>query len=413
MTEETEDKAVEEQLTIVETASTYQSSDSNSQVLETYMKNLKKFPVLSKEEEIELAKSIKSGKDLLVDLIVNSPECLTELYFFQDYSFNQLKKIFKIDPNENVEEDFVRKKLNKLLKLLEKTISSQEDKDLKRLKKTLKILDLDLKALNRCLEPLSENKGSEVQETIKTAQNQILRAKNRLIECNLKLVFSQAKEYMNRGLQLEDLLQEGNLGLIKAIDKFDYTKGYKFSTYATWWIKQAFGRAIANKSRLVRVPVHMVETINKVNKATRKFIQKEGREPTEEELIALTKEDSDKIALIKNLSLNLKELDKPVTDSGDRLADFLIDKKSPNPYDLLEKKELGNVVRKLLSELPPRDEKIIRMRYGIGEKSEYTLEEIGNHHGLTRQRVEQIEKIYIQKLNTKVKRLGYNYKMFC
>lgn len=239
----------------------------------------------------------------------------------------------------------------------------------------------------------------------KAEQTAIL-AKNKLIEGNLRLVVSRAKNFTNRGLEFEDLIQEGNIGLMKACDKFEYRKGFKFSTYATWWIDQVLGRAIADQSRMIRLPVHMVETVNSVNKARNKLVQLHGREPSIQELMTETELDEDKVrktlAIAKDpLSLETSISNGETEDST--LEDLIADTSEPTPYQRVVRLMLQDGIKKLLSSLPPRDEKIIRLRFGIGEPNEadHTLEEIGNKFDVTRERIRQIEAEFLKQVKSK------------
>ena len=245
--------------------------------------------------------------------------------------------------------------------------------------------------------PIHEIK--EINRRMSIGEAKAMRAKKEMIEANLRLVISIAKKYTNRGLQFLDLIQEGNIGLMKAVDKFEYRRGYKFSTYATWWIRQAITRSIADQARTIRIPVHMIETINKLNRVSRQMIQEMGREPTPEELAERMEIPEDKVRKVLKISKQPISMETPIGDDEDsHLGDFIEDGNAISPVETATIDSLSESTREVLSSLTPREAKVLRMRFGIDMNTDHTLEEVGKQFDVTRERIRQIEAKALRKL---------------
>src|SRR5215213_3888023 len=280
-------------------------------------------------------------------------------------------------------------------KLSRKRIKPEEQRDLRRriLLARKKLLQIEI---DNFVNPVEIKRSLQ---SIVIGEQQTGQAKRELVEANLRLVVSIAKKYTNRGLQFLDLIQEGNIGLMKAVDKFEWRRGYKFSTYATWWIRQAITRAIADQARTIRIPVHMIETINKLIRTSRSLVQELGREPTSEEIARKMDIPVSKVRKVLKIAKEPISLETPIGEEEDSyLGDFIEDKKIINPADAVMNINLSEQTRKVLATLTPREEKVLRMRFGIGEKSDHTLEEVGQDFFVTRERIRQIEAKALRKL---------------
>ena len=319
-------------------------------------------------------KKIASLEGALLRLVMENKISREE--FLKYYLGNEINPKFESFLNENSNwKSFFKKKKKEFLEIKEKLIDFSKKIGL----------------------PLSEFK--KLVSTIQKGERESRIAKKEMVEANLRLVISIAKKYTNRGLQFLDLIQEGNIGLMKAVDKFEYQRGYKFSTYATWWIRQAITRSIADQARTIRIPVHMIETINKIVRTSRQILSERGREPTPEELAKKLAMPLDRVRKVLKISKEPVSLETPVGDEEDSsLGDFIEDQNALQPLDASIRSNLAESTTKILATLTPREERVLRMRFGIGMNTDHTLEEVGLQFSVTRERIRQIEAKALRKL---------------
>ncbi len=383
-------------------------------LVQAYFYSMGDISILKKDEETELAKRLEEGKKIIKEIVTTLP-----LYKKIEASLNEEEEE---EEELSPEEEKAEVALTKTIEILENYMSEIEAADkkitkygsLKGLrkiineKKTKKINVNKIQILAKDVEKVYKKISSEVGikvddlkamwDRIIKAKTLISTAKNELITRNLRLVVNIAKNYVGRGLPLLDLIQEGNIGLMKAVDKFKYEKGFKFSTYATWWIRQAITRALIDQTKTIRVPVHMMEFYNRVTKASRELTQQLGREPTKEEIAQKLGVPTKKVEEVFRAIQDPIALQTPIGDEDTELEDFIGDKNSPSPYSDAERIETSEHILKVLKSLTPKEEKVIRMRFGIGMERDHTLEEVGRHLNITRERVRQIEAKALRKL---------------
>jgi len=359
--------------------------DETEDIVQAYFHSMGNISILTRNEEVELAKRLEEGKEIIKRVVTTLP-----LYKKLEASLDGKEE----EDVNNSEKEKTDEALEMSLKVLDnlmlkieiaerKIVSKEVQNEYKRVASEVGIKIDELKAK---------------WDRITKARILVSEAKNELITRNLRLVVNVAKNYIGRGLSLLDLIQEGNIGLMKSIDKFDYKMGFKFSTYATWWIRQGITRALIDQTKTIRVPVHMMEFYNKVTRASRELTQQLGREPSKEEIAKRLEVSTGKVEGIFKSIQDPIALQTPIGDEDSKLEDFISDKDSPSPYSDTERNNVTEQILKVLNTLTPKEEKVIRMRFGIGFDKDHTLEEVGRHFSITRERVRQIEAKALRKL---------------
>jgi RNA polymerase primary sigma factor len=381
-------------------------------LVQAYFNSMGDISILSKFEETELAKKLEEGKNIIKDTIEKIP------------LFEKIKNTINVEDEESLltEAEKIDEAVNKSLTRIEELISiiQQEEQkigkygSLKQIKilinekkkkglktKKLEMLLKDVQNVFKRVESEAGEKIDVLKETwqrISKAKELVKETKNELITRNLRLVVNIAKNYVGRGLPLLDLIQEGNIGLMKAVDKFKYEKGFKFSTYATWWIRQAITRALIDQTKTIRVPVHMMEFYNRVTKVSRELTQELGREPANEEIAQKLSVPVRKVEEVFRAIQDPIALQTPIGDEDTELEDFIGDKVSPSPFFDAQRIETSEQIQRVLRTLTQKEEIVIRMRFGIGVDRDHTLEEVGRYLSITRERVRQIEAKALRKL---------------
>jgi len=409
--------------------------EKTDNIIWTYLKDIGRVSLLTPDEEHQIAKKIEKGEKNTRNILFELPQAVDELLQIgkqlKEETINIVDVIKNIDEMNHTEKEDMkyRKETISCIKNIKNLHDKREEiknkimeadepgrkelaNDLQRVKDKTEEILLDLKLNKKILAKIIKKIAQQIEfmddgearivkhklAELSEIDNKLKIVKDRLVQANLRLVINIAKKHMNRGLSFLDLIQEGNMGIMKAADKYDYQRGYKFSTYSTWWIRQGMTRAIADFGRTIRVPVHILENTNKISKATAILFQELGRKPNIEEISLKAGLPLEKVRKTMNVANGTVSIETPIGDDESKLSDFIADPKASSPFTELADASLKQEICKVLSTLTPREEKVIRMRLGIGEKTDSTLEEVGDVFGLTRERIRQIEAKALRKL---------------
>jgi len=415
MAEELLEEEESEEAPPAEAAAEVAEEVGGADLVDTYLKSVGRYPMLKIEEEQEFVRMLEEGKAALKEIAFSSPLAIPRIVALgQNIKEGHVKAQdvlrYPGEWRESYEADFMR-----LYNRMKRQLSQ---KNLDRANATIREMSLSFREVEKIIKRIfflgkqlerghgaeaiklgfDEDHLQELMKRIEREEEKVKFAKDELIKANLRLVVSIAKKYVNRGLTLLDLIQEGNIGLMKAADRYESGKGTKFSTYSTWWIRQRITRAILDQARTIRLPVHLIEESTRISRIYAKFMREKGREPSAEEVAQIMGLSVVRVNEILRAIQEPVSLETPILSEEKELKDVIIDEKAASPFKTLENNEASNKIEQVLSSLTEREEKIIRMRFGIGVSSEHTLEEVGKYFNLTRERIRQIEIKALKKL---------------